>query len=62
VRGLNTVGLERAGVPEASREALARAYRTLFRKGIPMAVALTETDPVLRSDPFVAKLLDFLQQ
>jgi UDP-N-acetylglucosamine acyltransferase len=60
VRGLNTVGLERAGVPEESRAALERAYRTLFRKGVPMTVAVTEIDAALRSDPFVAKLLAFL--
>jgi len=60
VRGLNTVGLERAGVPEESREALERAYRALFRKGTPMSVALAEVEPALSNDPFVAKLLAFL--
>jgi UDP-N-acetylglucosamine acyltransferase len=60
VRGLNAVGLERAGVPEASRDALERAYRILFRKGTPMAVAMDEVDAALRSDPYVAKLVAFL--
>jgi UDP-N-acetylglucosamine acyltransferase len=62
VRGLNTVGLERAGVPEESRLALERAYQSLFRKGTPLAVAVTEIDAALRCDPFVAKLLDFFSQ
>jgi UDP-N-acetylglucosamine acyltransferase len=60
VRGLNTVGLERAGVPDASRDALERAYRALFRKGTPMTVAVSEIDASLRGDPYVAKLLEFL--
>jgi UDP-N-acetylglucosamine acyltransferase len=60
VRGLNAVGLERAGVPEASRDALDRAYRTLFRKGVPLSVALGDIDPALRDDGYVAKLVDFL--
>jgi UDP-N-acetylglucosamine acyltransferase len=60
VRGLNTVGLERAGVPEASRAALEHAYRILFRKGTPMTVAVTEVEASLRGDPYVAKLLEFL--
>jgi UDP-N-acetylglucosamine acyltransferase len=60
VRGLNAIGLERAGVPEPSRAALERAYRSLFRKGVPLAVALRELDQMLRDDPYVAKLIDFL--
>jgi len=60
VRGLNTVGLERAGVPEASRTALEHAYRILFRKGVPLAIALDEIDPALRRDSYVARLLEFL--
>jgi UDP-N-acetylglucosamine acyltransferase len=60
VRGLNTVGLERAGVPETSRDALERAYRVLFRKGTPMSVAITEVERALLDDPFVAKLVAFL--
>ncbi len=58
VRALNRVGLARSGVPEASRAALDRAFRTLFRAGTPRAIAaraLAE-DP----DPFVRELCAFL--
>lgn len=59
VRGLNTVGLERAGVPEPSRAALERVYRLLFRKGVPLTIALGEIDPAIRCDGYVAKFLEF---
>jgi len=39
VRALNRVGLARGGVPEASRAALERAFRILFRSGTPRATA-----------------------
>jgi UDP-N-acetylglucosamine acyltransferase len=55
VRALNRVGLERSGVPEASREALAWAFRVVFRSGRPQRVAAAELadDP----DPFVRALV-----
>ena len=60
VRGLNRVGLERRGVPDASQRALASAYRALYRKGVPLAVAIRELDPELFADAYVAKLVTFL--
>jgi UDP-N-acetylglucosamine acyltransferase len=60
VRGLNTIGLARAGVPEPSRDALDRAYRALFRKGVPRAVAVRELEPALLDDAYVARLVAFL--
>ncbi|MGH7742846.1 MAG: acyl-ACP--UDP-N-acetylglucosamine O-acyltransferase, partial [Candidatus Eiseniibacteriota bacterium] len=32
--GLNAIGLERRGIPDATRQALERAYRILFRDGL----------------------------
>lgn len=58
VRGLNKVGLERSGVPEASRAALARAFRAIFRAGAPRktaAQALREDE-----DPYVQELVRFI--
>jgi UDP-N-acetylglucosamine acyltransferase len=57
VRGLNKVGLERASVPEASRDALATAYRMLFRSNTPIAVAARAAASELGQDPWVARLL-----
>lgn len=47
VRALNRVGLERSGVPEASREALDRAFRAIFRGAAPRAAAAA----ALTNDP-----------
>ncbi|MFT3769034.1 MAG: acyl-ACP--UDP-N-acetylglucosamine O-acyltransferase [Minicystis sp.] len=54
VRALNRVGLQRSGVPEASRAALERAFRLVFRGDAPRAVAAAALadDP----DPFVREL------
>jgi UDP-N-acetylglucosamine acyltransferase len=40
VTGLNLIGLRRAGMPEAERKALERAFRTLYRSGLPLKAAL----------------------
>jgi UDP-N-acetylglucosamine acyltransferase len=60
VRALNRVGLERSGVPEASREALARAFRAIFRGEAPrhLAAAALADD----ADPFVRELCAALLQ
>jgi UDP-N-acetylglucosamine acyltransferase len=58
VRALNKVGLERSGVPEASRSALERAFRAIFRSGAPRkeaALALRDDE-----DPFVRELALFV--
>lgn len=42
MRGLNLLGLRRAGVPRESVSALKEAYRTLFLSGLPQAEALAQ--------------------
>jgi UDP-N-acetylglucosamine acyltransferase len=54
VRALNRVGLARSGVPEASRDALARAFRAIFRSGTPQRIAAAELAG--DADPFVREL------
>ena len=54
VRALNKVGLERSGVPVASREALDRAFRAIFRGDAPRAVAAAALAG--DADPFVREL------
>jgi acyl-[acyl carrier protein]--UDP-N-acetylglucosamine O-acyltransferase len=58
VRGINSVGLQRRGVPEDSARALRRAVRKLWMSRTPRAIALRElaSDP----DPYVQKLLTAL--
>lgn len=57
VRGLNRVGLERAGIAPESRAALEAAYSALWRSREPLATAARSLSPELARDPYVARLL-----
>jgi len=59
VRGLNTVGLTRAGFSEEKRRALKNAYRALFKSTAPLAEVLEELDQV--DDENVAHLVKFIR-
>jgi UDP-N-acetylglucosamine acyltransferase len=58
VRGVNTVGLRRAGFSAESRRALREAYRLLFRAGTPLNEALAEL--VQLRDEHVSHLVNFV--
>lgn len=57
VRGVNTVGLTRGGVPEEDQEALKRAYRRLFRSAKPQSAALEEMRGEEHESTYVANLV-----
>jgi UDP-N-acetylglucosamine acyltransferase len=59
VRGLNSVGLRRAGFSEESRRALKDAYRILFRTKVPLENAITELGSF--KDDNVDHLLRFIR-
>lgn len=59
VRGLNTVGLTRAGFSEEKRRALKNAYRALFKSTVPLAEVLAELDQI--DDENVAHLVEFIR-
>jgi UDP-N-acetylglucosamine acyltransferase len=59
LRGLNSVGLRRAGFSESARRALKDAYRLLFRSTIPIAEALRQLEQI--DDENVAHLLAFIR-
>ena len=59
VRGLNTVGLTRAGFSEDARRALKNAYRTLFKSAAPLADVLGELEQI--DDENVAHLVRFIR-
>jgi len=59
VRGLNTVGLTRAGFTEAQRRALKNAYRTLLRSGALLDEALSELEQI--DDENIAHLIRFIR-
>jgi UDP-N-acetylglucosamine acyltransferase len=60
--GMNRVGLERRGLPQASIEAVARALRLLFRSRLRLAAALARVEDECGGVPEVARLLDFLRR
>jgi UDP-N-acetylglucosamine acyltransferase len=60
--GLNTVGLKRNHFPEATIRALKKAYRIIFRSGMPLEKALTELEEDdLSRTPEVEHLLHFIR-
>ena len=59
VRGINTVGLTRAGFSEEKRRALKNAYRTLFKSAAPLANVLQELEET--DDENVAHLVRFIR-
>jgi UDP-N-acetylglucosamine acyltransferase len=59
VRGLNTVGLRRAGFSAESRRSLKEAYRLLFRRSLPLERALAEMDGM--EDEHVRHLAGFIR-
>jgi UDP-N-acetylglucosamine acyltransferase len=61
VRGVNVVGLKRAGFDETRIRAIRTAYRILFRPGRNLALALKEVERSKRVSDDVATLLDFIK-
>ena len=59
VRGINSVGLRRAGFSAETRLALKEAYQLLFRSGIPLDTALDRMEQL--NDENVAHLINFLR-
>jgi UDP-N-acetylglucosamine acyltransferase len=58
--GLNEVGIERRGVSAASIRALRKAYKTIFRLGLPRAKALEQARKDLDGSPEAARFVDFI--
>jgi UDP-N-acetylglucosamine acyltransferase len=59
VRGLNTVGLTRAGFTEPQRRTLKNAYSQLLRSGALLEEALTELEQI--EDENVGHLISFIR-
>ncbi len=59
--GLNLIGLKRNGFPEATIAELKRAYRILFRSGLPLREAIARAEADTASVPEVRHLLDFVR-
>jgi UDP-N-acetylglucosamine acyltransferase len=59
VRGLNSVGLRRAGFTADPRRALKRAYQLLFRSNLPLVDALAAIEKL--DDPNTDHLVEFIR-
>jgi UDP-N-acetylglucosamine acyltransferase len=57
--GLNSVGLQRRGIPDETRHELRRAYRLLFQSKLNLKEALAQARAELHPYPEVQQLLDF---
>src|ERR671918_1529188 len=57
VRGVNVVGLKRAGFDDRRIRAIRNAFRVLFRKGRNLSIALTEVEENMRADDDVMTLV-----
>ena len=60
--GINTEGLKRRGFSPEARRALARAYKILFRSGLTLAQALEQLRDMVKENPEVGTLVEFLEQ
>lgn len=61
VRGVNAVGLKRAGFDENRIRAIRQAFQVLFRKGRNLSLAIAELESKGEVSPDVAALLAFIR-
>jgi len=61
VRGVNVVGLKRAGFDEKRIRAIRDAFRVLFRKGRNLTLAIKEVEESARANSDVSALLEFIK-
>ena len=62
IRGLNVVGLERAGYTQADISALDTACRRLFYSEVSFSAALAELDGADKLNPQVRRMVEFLRR
>lgn len=62
VRGLNAVGLARNGFTTDDIDALEEAYKKLFRREKPFAIAISEFETQNGINPHVKHLIEFLRR
>jgi UDP-N-acetylglucosamine acyltransferase len=61
VRGVNVVGLKRAGFDEGRVRAIREAFRVLFRKGRNLSLAIREVEEAAGTNDDVMALLEFIR-
>jgi UDP-N-acetylglucosamine acyltransferase len=60
--GINSEGLKRRGYDRSRIAAIKRAYRTLYKSGLPLAEARIQLAEAASSAPDVAMMLDFIDR
>jgi UDP-N-acetylglucosamine acyltransferase len=60
--GLNTIGLQRAGMTEEQIGRVKQAYKVLFRSNLGLAEALAQLDQELGEHPEIAHLVRFVRE
>lgn len=60
--GLNTVGLRRAAISPEDRLQLKKLYHALFRRGLPLSVAIKSAKEKFAGEPLCQELLAFIQR
>ena len=61
IRGVNIIGLKRAGFDEKRIRVIRAAFRVLFRKGRNLALAVKEVEKSVRDNEDISALLDFIK-
>jgi len=61
VRGLNNVGMARAGVSEEIRREIKKAFRILYRRGLSLSEAIAEMEEQLSSSEELEHFIRFLR-
>ncbi|QEG28228.1 Acyl-[acyl-carrier-protein]--UDP-N-acetylglucosamine O-acyltransferase [Gemmata obscuriglobus] len=63
VRGLNLIGMRRAGIPPAERTAIRKAYRIIYmtRPALPLSAALARIEAEVGEFPAVQELVEFIR-
>jgi UDP-N-acetylglucosamine acyltransferase len=61
VRGVNVVGLKRAGYDDKRIRAIREAFRILFRRGRNLAIAVKEVEQTAKANNDVLALLQFIK-
>jgi UDP-N-acetylglucosamine acyltransferase len=61
IYGVNSVGLQRAGLSEQQRNAVRRAYKILYRKGLRLDAALRRIEESLSDSPHARHFVEFVR-
>jgi UDP-N-acetylglucosamine acyltransferase len=61
LRGLNAIGLRRAGISSETSLALRRAFKTLFNSGLARGHAVEEVQKQMDGVPEIKRLIEFIQ-